>query len=380
MGMGGIQRVFHIPENLRRLGWKVNIYTPYTPRGYPIDNTLIKGNNLEVIRTFSPDPLHLLPGKFSGVGKGRRDYFTFPDNKIPWIPFLLKSLGSMDTIITSCPPFSLLLTGLVKNKTPWIIDFRDPWSGSYLGKYRFKWEEELANGLEKYAIKHASAVISVTKNHKEYLISRYPEHQGKIHLIRNGYDEENFPEAEYRVKDEDIIITYMGTFNIHHNPRVFFEGLEELFKIRPWVKNKIVLKHIGHGSGIDVKRWTEKVGIGKFIATGYLPHRFALRELLNSDILLLLGEKGKQDREIIPGKLYEYLRSKIPIIAVTVNEEIEELIGSAGLCCNFNPVSVAQAILKVIENPDQFKTIKNYGDYSWRNLSRKYSKLLSSVL
>lgn len=379
MGMGGIQRTFHIPRYLGELGWRVKIYTPFPPQRYPIDKNL-EASSLEVIRTFSPDPLHLIPRKISTPGMGRRDYLSFPDNKVSWLPILMRSLESMDIVVTTCPPFSLFFTGFFIKNTPWIIDFRDPWTGGYLGEYKFGWEEKFANILEKHSIRRASAVISVTKNHTEYLRTRYPESREKIHLIRNGYNEDSFPEAHSRAHDKDIVITYMGTFNNLLPPDCIFEGLRELFKIKVDIKNRIVFKHIGYSSVGSLDKWVERVGLRRIISTGYLPHHEALKELLDSDVLLLLGAKGEGDNWIVPGKLYEYIRSGIPIVAITNNKEIEELIGSSGLRCDFNPAEIAQGILEIIKNRDSFKPCCDYRNYLWKNHAREYSKILVSVL
>lgn len=380
MGMGGIQRTFYIPRYLKMLGWKVNVYTPHPPHSYPVDKTISECNCLNVIRTFCPDPLHLLRGGFKSVGMGRLDYLTFPDNKVPWLPFLYKNLQSMDVIVTSLPPFSLLLSGLFYKDIPWIIDFRDPWVGSFLGQYRFNWEEKLAMKLERYAVKKASLCVTVTKNHLEYLKSCYSDYSERFYLIRNGYNEDGFPERLGMGRKQDIVITYMGTLNKLRPIEYVFEGLMKLFKERSDIKDNIVFKHIGYSIGVNIKEQAEKAGIKQFVETGYLSHKDALIELLDSDILVLLGVKGEQDKEIIPGKLYEYLRSGIPIVAVTTNEEIEELVSSQGIRCGYNADEIAKGILKIIENPHFFKSIKNYKGFSWENLAKEYSKLIWSVL
>lgn len=380
MGMGGIQRVYNIPRNLKKIGWDINVYTPYPPSGYPRGENLPSEDNLNVIRFFSPDPLHLLPGSVSKPGSGKRDYLSFPDNKVPCLPFLWKNLKTADVVVTSSPPFSLLLTGFKIKNTPWVIDYRDPWTGSYLGRYLFRWEENLAKAVEKYCIHKSSAVVTVTEKIMEYLTHQYPEDREKIHLIRNGYDGDDFPKSFKREKDNNTVITYMGTFNNLVTSDLIFEAFRELFKIKPDIKDNIVFKHIGYSSVGGLDRRANKVELKKFISTGYLPHKEALSELMDSDILLLLGGKRDEGNWIVTGKIYEYLRSGLPIVAVTNNKEIQNLVNSSGLIIDFEPESIARGILKVILNPDSFKPVSNYQDYSWENLSRKYANLLSSVL
>jgi glycosyltransferase involved in cell wall biosynthesis len=380
MGMGGVQRVYSIPKVLKELRWDVDIQTPYPPHSYLKDKESFKLDNLHIIRSFSPDPLHILPGKVSTPGAGKRDYFSFPDNKIFWLPFLLRKIRSSDIIVVSCPPFSLMMLLLLKKNTPYVIDYRDQWTGSYLGEYFFKAEEHLAKKIEKKCINKASAVITVTKRTGEYLKEQYPENKNKIHLIRNGYNENAFPEQTNKQKRESIVLTFMGTFNEFVKPDLLFDGLKKLLKIKPNLRQKIIFKHIGYSSEKNIKDLAKMIGLKNFVLLGYKPHREALYELMDSDILFLLGGREKDSKWVIPGKIYEYLRSGIPIIAITANPEIKTLIGSAGLVVGFNAQAIANAIQTIIEEPQRFYQVSNYKKYEWKNLAKQYSNLLLSLL
>jgi glycosyltransferase involved in cell wall biosynthesis len=380
MGLGGVQRLYNIPKILKNLGWDVEICTPYPPYSYPKDTTSFKLDDLNIKRSFCPDPLHILPAKASTPGAGKRDYFSFPDNKVFWLPFLWKKINRTDIIVISCPPFSPALTVFLTKKTPCIIDYRDQWTGSYLGEYALKCEEHLAKKIEKKCIDKASAVVTVTKRIGEYLKGQYPENKNKIHLIRNGYSEEYFPKQIKKKKREEIILTYMGTFNEFEKPDLIFKGLKKLTEINPDLGNKILFKHIGHSRKKNIKQIADTIGFRSYISLGYKPHREALYEMINSDILILTGGKGENSKWHVPGKTYEYLRSGIPIIAITDNPELDTLIDSAGLVVNFDKEEIARAILKIVQNPELFKPVSNYKKYQWGNLAEEYSTLLSSLL
>lgn len=380
MGLGGV-RNYYIPYYLSKLGWKVKVFTPQPPEVYPGNRELSTGKTFRVKRSISPDPLHLLPKNLSRPASGRRDYISFPDNKILWLPFLKKSLTSMDVMITSHPPFSTLLCGLSTTSTPWIIDFRDPWSNDYLGKYFFNWEEDLCKSLEKYSIKKSSSAVTVTRNHYLYLRQKYPSFSKKINLIRNGFCEEIFPENHLkRDLSDNFIITYMGTLNRHHNPDIFFRALKSLYREKELQSLNIIFRHIGHSAGIDLNQMSADSGIKELEEKGYMKHEEAIRQLYNSHVLLLLGEGKGKDRRIIPGKLYEYLRTGLPILAITDNIEIAELINGAGIQCKFKINSIKEGLKKITENYKKFKPVEDYKKYSWKSLSQKYSNLLLSVL
>lgn len=380
MGMGGVQRVYNIPKNLKEFGWDVDVYTPYPPYSYPRDIDSFRIDNLNVTRVFCPDPLHVLPKVISSPGAGKRDYFSFPDNKILCLPFLWRKLKSTDVAVISCPPFSLLLTSAIIKNTPYVLDYRDLWTGSYLGKYFFNWEELLAKKIEKRCIDKASAVVTVTQEIGENLSAKYSENKNKIYLIRNGFDDEIFPKNKRNEKTEKITLTYMGSFNNLVEPDLIFAGLKNLFQQKPELRKRLVFKYIGPSMIKNLKSMAKDIGLKNFIPTGYLPHERAISELTTSDLLILLGGGADEDKWLIPGKLYQYLRTGLPVIAATKNKEIREIIGSAGIICDPEPEAVANAILNVIKNPQSFEKDSNISNYSWLNLSRKYSNLLKSVL
>ena len=370
----------NIPKALQKLGWDVDIYTPHTPYNYPKDRESFKPDNLNIIRSFCPDPIHILPGTISTPGAGKRDYFSFPDNKVFWLPFLWKKLKKTDIIVISCPPFSTVLTLFISKKIPCVIDYRDQWTGSYLGEYFLKAEENLAKKIENKCLDKAAAVVTVTEKTGNYLRTQYPESKNKIHLIRNGFDEGFFPKYIKREKTDKFTLTYMGSFNDTFSPNPIFDGLEKLFSERSELRKKIALKYIGPSITEDLKKRANEIKLINFTTTGYLPHREAISELIKSDLLILIGGTGREDQWLVPGKLYQYLRTGLPIIAITKNTEIKKLIGSSGLICNPEPESFANSLSKIIEQPDSFKKNSNYSSYSWEKLGVEYSDLLNRIL
>lgn len=380
MGLGGVQRVYNIPKVLRKLGWDVDIYTPCPPYNYPKDRESFKMDNLNIIRSFCPDPMHILPAKVLTPGTGKRDYLSFPDNKVFWLPFLWKNLKKTDIAVISCPPFSAALTLFITKKIPCVVDYRDQWTGSYLGEYFFEAEENLAKKIEKRCLDKASAAVTVTEKIGNYLKAQYPASKNKIHLIRNGFDEKLFPKYIKREKTDKFILTYMGSFNDTFDPDPIFDGLEKLFSEKPALRKRIVLKYIGPSIIEKLKKRANEIGLINFTTTGYLPHRDAISELMKSDLLILIGGTEREDRWLVPGKLYQYLRTGLPIIAITKNTEIEKLIGSSGLTCGVEPESVSDSLLKIIEQPDSFHNNENYSIFSWEKLGSEYSGLLNKIL
>lgn len=380
MGMGGVQRVYNIPKVLKELGWDVEVYTPYPPYSYLKDTTSFELEGLKIKRSFCPDPLHMLPAGVSIPGPTKKDYFSFPDNKIFWLPFLWRQIRRPDVIVVSCPPFSTSLTLFVTKNIPCVLDYRDQWTGSYLGEYFFSTEKYLAKKIEKKLINKASAIVTVTEGIGNHLKNQYPKNKNKIFLIRNGFDKKAFIDYKTQRKSKKFTITYMGTFSNLIKPNLLFESIKKLFSSNPKLREKIVFKYIGPSMLKELKEKALNIGLKNFKLTGYLPHKKAIGELMASDLLILIGVSGKEKNWLVPGKLYQYLNTGLPIIAITKNKEIKNLIGSSGIICEPEPECLASSIIKVMQKTYTFKPGSDYSEYSWENLGLKYSELLKNVM
>ena len=74
---------------------------------------------------------------------------------------------------------------------------------------------------------------------------------------------------------------------------------------------------------------------------GYLPHKESLEYLLSADLLLLIVDNARVSHLIIPGKVYEYIGTGLPILALAPEGETAELIRSNDLGYVFDPKDVS---------------------------------------
>lgn len=49
---------------------------------------------------------------------------------------------------------------------------------------------------------------------------------------------------------------------------------------------------------------------------GYVPHEKSISYVQVSDVLLLIVDESKESEEIVPGKVYEYIGSMRPVLAI----------------------------------------------------------------
>ena len=253
-------------------------------------------------------------------------WFFLPDEHIGWLPFAV-FYGSkivieenIDVLFSTSPSFTSLLIGcLLKNKTkkPLVVDFRDPWVTNSFIEYPTKLHRYIETKMEKYVLMQADYITVVSDLIKDDLIKRYPFVKSKIETITNGFDPDDFKNYYISKKPRKFRIAYTGSLYGHLTAKTFFHALKDLISKNEELEKNIEVIFVGN-YGKETEELVRELKLEKNVQLkGYLPHRKCINLLKNSDVLLLLitilGSKGK---EILTGKIFEYIASKKPIIAI----------------------------------------------------------------
>jgi glycosyltransferase involved in cell wall biosynthesis len=153
---------------------------------------------------------------------------------------------------------------------------------------------------------------------KELIIRRHPFlSYHDIDIISQGFDPEDFRRASALgpsvapKRPQAMRITYAGVFWEDRKPDFFLRALAEIFASRPHLRGRIEAMFVGHFRD-ENRKLVSKLGLQDAVITpGYLPHLECIRELMASDVLwLVIGD----DRGS-PGKAYEYIGARKPILA-----------------------------------------------------------------
>ncbi|KUJ60088.1 glycosyl transferase family 1 [Flavobacteriaceae bacterium CRH] len=250
-----------------------------------------------------------------------RGNLFIPDARVFWVKpsvaYLEKYIkeNNIDTIVTSGPPHSLHLIGLeLKEKlnVKWFADFRDPWTtigyhkalrlSSYASKKHKKLEHKVLNAADTII------VTSKTTKTEFQAITNKP-----ISVITNGYDIEN---VEKQTLDSKFTLAHIGSFLSDRNPQFLWECLVELLQEIPDFKLHLEIKLIGAVSQ-EVLDSITQFSLNNYLnLLGYVSHHEAIAHQKKSQVLLLIEINSEDTKSIIPGKLFEYMVSNRPIIAI----------------------------------------------------------------
>lgn len=326
-GSSGIQRTLNFAKYLPEYGWEPLVLTAH-PRAYPkVSDDLLADipENVKVYPSFAVDTAkHLsLAGRYS-------KYMALPDRWIGWsfgaVPLGLKLIKKYQpSIILSTFPIAtahLIGLGLHKiTKIPWVADFRDSMTEDFYPPDRLV--RSVYQNIEKKVVKNCARSVFTTPSTLEMYANRYPEvPQQKWVEISNGFDEENFSKVAHDFIENNTpsnILTFVHSgllYQEERNPSAFFQALSELHQQGFVDGNKVRITLRASGNEDNYERDLIKYGIDKFVFLApAIAYSDALAEMVQADVLLLF--QGESCNHQIPAKVYEYVRAKRPILALT---------------------------------------------------------------
>ncbi|MCV6629404.1 MAG: glycosyltransferase [Flavobacteriaceae bacterium] len=342
-GGPGVQRWLYFCKYLTKLGFEVHVFLPKTPH-YPMqDRSLLNevDADIKIHKTafFEPYGFARLFGKkrvksiSSGIIPEKkpsaiakllltiRGNFFIPDARKYWRKPGGRQIAAvhkeekLDLIITTGPPHSVHLLGKdIQDQLgiPWIADFRDPWTSiGYHQKLGLcSWAAKKHKQLEKEILDAASAlVVTSFATAKEFQrITQTP-----IQLITNGFEPKPIPEQSI---DDKFSLVHIGSLLSARNPKILWEVLVELLEEVNGFIEDLQLEFVGI-IGEEIQEDIARFGLESYTRyTGYLSHEEVLRKQRQSRLLLLLEIDAEITRGIIPGKLFEYMDSGRPILAL----------------------------------------------------------------
>lgn len=343
-GGSGVQRWLKFVKYLPAHGFTPYVFTPRDPDFQLRDPSLLNDvpPEAEVIHFPIWEPYRLLDGLKKLLGKtiaagasssGKepsglmawvRGNCFIPDPRVFWVrpsvAFLKDFIQErhVRTIITTGPPHSVHLIGLrLKRSAPalnWIADFRDPWTTwgamkkfrlTALAMYRHR-------RLERQVLTEADEVLTISPFYRRQL----EQLSGRsVRLFTNGYDEADFSGMSLHRSDR-FTIRHAGILHPECDAGPFLTTYAE------WVTSRNLTGRVRLVfTGQVHERFRELVDRDPVLSQTVdveppVDHQEIIR-LYGRSAALLLILTGYRDAEgFLPGKLYEYLATGLPVIAV----------------------------------------------------------------
>jgi glycosyltransferase involved in cell wall biosynthesis len=359
-GGPAVQRWLSLANELAQLGWEVFVITVdekyATYQLHDDSHTKKIHENIKIIKTKTREPFGLYkfffgrksipapgfsnesnPSPMKKIARFIRGNLFIPDPRRGWKPFIVKAASELiiqeqiNKVITAGPPHSTHLAGIELKKKfaklEWTCDFHDLWTDViyYHLLYHLPATKRKDAELEKKVLEQCDSVLTVGEKYKARLLSKSGKISAeKFHVCRIGYDENLFRDLQSSPQ-EKFIITYTGTMADYYQPGIFFKALKNVLVSHPQIPFQ--LRFVGIIAE-NIQKDLVLMGLAHILdITGYVLHEKAVSYTKSSIVLLLVNPVTKDEEVVIPGKIYEYLAARKPIINITKKEsETAELV------------------------------------------------------
>ena len=215
------------------------------------------------------------------------------------------------TVVSSGPPHMAHEAGRLaarRTGTPHVVDMRDPWSQNQFIKEAVAspvWLR-LARKYESRAVANAALLTMNTESACDALRDAYPEHAAKIHVVRNGSDDEPLPPPR---RDGCFRIRFAGSIYMDRDPRMLFRAARRVITELGLTPAQFLIEFTGQANqyqGRPTIQLAADEEIADFVRIrGQVPRKRALEFLAGATVLLSLPQGTEF---AIPAKIYEYVR------------------------------------------------------------------------
>jgi hypothetical protein len=270
-----------------------------------------------------------------------------------------------------------------RHDLPLVLDLRDPWAlDPTIRALKRPWARWLEERLERRIVGDAARVILNTEASRELYRRHYPEVPAeRFEVVHNAYDEDLVDDAR-PPRPERLTVAHFGNYHRLRRAKVFLDGLARFARRAGGLPPRFV--NYGEFRPDDLEH-ARGLGLADSVEVrGYVPYRECLHHLRAAHVLLL--EQRNDEGVQMPGKLYDYLMARRPILSLSRNRELTTLLEDSGAGVNVDPSSpeaVADGLthLAAIE-PAEFERrldLSGCERYSAAWTSRRVAEILSAV-
>lgn len=373
----GAQRPAAMAKWLARLGWEVTVLTTSAfgaggEGGGPDPVRVIRTGDLQCARArlAGHDQIDSLfdSDTYSGRPHPLSKVLVPEPLVLAWAPFAIRAARAehrrlpFDCVLTTSPPESAHAVGraLQKRGARWVADVRDAWTFEPLRPpFPTRAQDHLDSWLERRWLGSADAVVCVSEPAAADLRARGIADPA---VIPNAWDPDSAPAPAPADDQGDLpapfaadrtTLLYTGRFGSYgRDPEPFVRALAQLAATSPDQARKLEVAVAGP---LQPGEWAllERDDLAPVRVTllGSVSRERALVLQRVADALLLLAQPTRS--QLVNFKLFEYLASGTPILALAAGTEAGRLAAEAGvdpLAPADDPTAIAAALGAMLED------------------------------
>lgn len=357
VGGAGVQRVAKFVKYLPEFDWQSSVLTVANPSVPAYDHSLVadipRATIIRKARTWEPG--YALKAAVAGGGQapfwrqlvkgaGRRLSAALlqPDPQVLWLPDavregrrLLRAVPHA-AIVASGPPFSTFLLGALLQQVsglPLVLDYRDEWglSNRYLeNKQAGPVTRFIHARMQRHALRRAAAVVATTRASAGALQAVCAEAgaAAPVRWIYNGFDAADFPHASGApARNPRYRLVYVGTLWNLTSVAPLVAAVTRLSADAPELAGQLEIVIAGRRTAPQQELLQPLRSLPcRLVEHPYLDHDAALELVRSADgLCVLLADVGGAER-VVPAKLFEYMATRRPILALVPPGECRDLL------------------------------------------------------
>ena len=399
------KRLRGVSKYLPSFGWQPIVIVPRT------SNDTVKIDNVRVIETDYQDMISKFMPKSNNTGRKREvsgrdqtnkfvskslsvagEIFAYPDSMKYWKKPAVEAASEIienekiDAILsTSSPITSHIIAHDLKEKygIPWVADLRDLWNlNPYINHTALR--RHFEKRLEMKTFKNVDALTTTTELAKKTLQSIHPTK--KIECVVSGFDPQDFEKTKQTENSEKLTLMYAGSlYSGKRDPSILFDAISQLINEEKIDSDKIVVDF--YGDETNLAELSQKYGIKDNVKIhGRITQSEVLQHQMNSDVLLLISWMNESEKMFIPGKVYDCIGCKKPILSIGYKEgSLKDLIDKTNIGYHVSNVGECKKAIYDYYTKYNKKELKYSGnefalDYSLMNTAKNFSKILEEVI
>jgi len=398
-------RTWNIAKHLSRLGWDVTVVTPEASvwrraeHSEEVDSQL-RAEGIHRITTghrwrfLRPEYLAcsrqnirwLIGGGFRRIAGG-----LGVDKAIGWIREAEAACRriprkEVDLVLATGTPFitfRLAKRLAVNFRCPYVLDYRDPWTGNPHAdrppsRSAFRAETKLLAQCAAATIVSPSWALEMDRS---FSLGT------KLHVVSNGYDPEDLIDVTpYRF--DHFAIVYTGTF--YPPKRVVTPVMAALKRVTEMKDGEAAANWYFHYYGPHEKHFMEVAKsfalTDRVVSHGVVSRAEALSAVCGAGVAVVITsvseDGGLPDKGIVTGKIFETLGLNTPVLLVAPSaSDAERVVSTTGLGRVFtgNDIDGMASFLKDLMH-GRTPVLKQPQAYAWENIIKELNTILRDAV
>ncbi len=398
------KRLRGVAKYLPSFGWQPTVIVPRT------SNETVEIDGVKVVETDYEDMISKFMPKSNNTGRKREvssgdqtnkfisqslsiagEIFAYPDSMKYWKkPAIEASCEIIETekidaiLSTSSPVTSHLIAHDLKKKydIPWIADLRDLWNlNPYINHNPIR--RVFEKRLEMKTFENVDILTTTTEIAQQTLKTIHPDK--KIVPVVSGFDPEDFENTKQSEYSEKLTLMYAGSlYGGKRDPSILFDSINQLIDENKISKDKIIIDF--YGDETNLRELSKKYNIESNVNIhGRITQKEVLTHQMNSDILLLISWMDESEKMFIPGKVYDCIGCKKPILSIGYREgSLKNLIEKTDIGYHVSDVEECKKAIydyytKYNNNNLKFGGNEFADEYSLKNTAKRFAQLLEEI-